>query len=195
MVLKNVRKDKNDILLHVCCGVCAGYPIEKLIAEGETPLAFFSNDNIDSFDEYQRRVESFIKVCDYFGVDYIVDDYNPDDYLERVCGLENEPERGLRCVECIALRLEKTAEQALDMGINRFTTTLVVSPHKNFKKISEIGFNLAQSKDLEFVAIDFKKQDGFLKTNAIAKQLDLYRQNYCGCRFAKGHLKEVENGM
>lgn len=195
MVLKRLDNTQHDILLHCCCGVCAGYPIKNLIAEGETPLAFFSNDNIDTLEEFERRVEAFIKVCKYYNVDYIVDDYKSEDYLKRVRGLENEPERGARCLECISLRLEKTAQMAKNLGIKKYTTTLVVSPHKNFKKISEIGNRLAIDNDLEYLAVDFKKQDGFLKTNAVAKELGLYRQNYCGCRYAKGHLREVKDGM
>ncbi len=190
MVLQNV-KNKNDILLHACCGICAGYPIEKLLAEGATPLAFFSNDNIDTEEEYKRRAEAFIKVCEHFCIDYIIDDYEPQIYLTVVRGLENEPERGKRCNKCIELRLEKSAKCAKELGIKRFTSTLVVSPHKNFKMVTDIGNNLAMEYALEYISIDFKKQDGFLKTNAIAKGLGLYRQNYCGCKFAKAHLKEV----
>lgn len=190
MAQQNV-KNNYDILLHACCGICAGYPIEKLLAEGATPLAFFSNDNIDTEEEYKRRVEAFIKVCESFGIDYMLDEYEPQKYLDIVNGLENEPERGKRCNKCIKLRLEKSAKCAKELGINRFTSTLVVSPHKNFKMVSDIGDNLAKEYGLEYIAIDFKKQDGFLKTNAIAKRLGLYRQNYCGCKFAKGHLKEV----
>ena len=29
-----------------------------------------------------------------------------------------------------------------------------------------------------------KKKDGFLKTNKISRELGLYRQNYCGCKFS-----------
>ena len=191
MVLKRLNNSKHSILLHCCCGICAGYPIEKFVTEGETPLAFFSNDNIDTLEEFNRRVDAFIMVCEHYDVDYIVDDYNPEEYLTRIRGLENEPERGGRCIECISLRLEKTAEKARLLGITCFTTSLVISPHKNFEKISAIGSELAIKNNLKYLAINFKKQDGFLKTNQIAKSLGLYRQNYCGCKFAKGHLGEV----
>ena len=100
--------------------------------------------------------------------------------------MEDEPERGRRCVECIRLRLQKTVNKAKELGINKFTTSLPISPHKNFEMISRIGRELAD--ELEFVAIDFKKNDGFLKTNKLSKELGIYRQNYCGCEFAKSHL-------
>ena len=98
-------------------------------------------------------------------------------------GLENEPERGKRCIECIKLRLKKTVEKAQELGITKFTTSLVISPHKNFAKITEIAEELAG--ELEYVAIDFKKKDGFLKTNKLSRELGIYRQNYCGCEFSK----------
>ena len=99
-------------------------------------------------------------------------------------GLENEPERGKRCDKCFELRLKKAAEFAKSRGIEKFTTSIVISPHKNFQKLSEIGEKIAQDEGLNFLAIDFKKKDGFLKTNKISRELELYRQNYCGCKFS-----------
>ena len=102
-----------------------------------------------------------------------------------VKGLENEPEKGRRCDKCFELRLLKTAQLAKKSGINEFTTSIVISPHKNFQKLTEIGEKIAKDYNLLYKAIDFKKKDGFLKTNKIAKELNLYRQNYCGCEFSK----------
>ena len=60
----------------------------------------------------------------------------------------------------------------------------MISPHKSFQKLSAIGRKIAQEYNLNYIDIDFKKKDGFLKTNKISKELNLYRQNYCGCKFA-----------
>lgn len=60
----------------------------------------------------------------------------------------------------------------------------MISPHKNFTLLSEIGEKIAQKYELEYLAVDFKKKDGFLKTNRISRELNLYRQNYCGCKFS-----------
>ena len=75
------------------------------------------------------------------------------------------------------------AATAKELGIKKFTTSLVISPHKNFNKIKDIGEKIAN--DIEYLAIDFKKKDGFLKTNSLSKQLGIYRQNYCGCEFSR----------
>lgn len=150
------------------------------------PVVYFCNPNLDTEDEFNRRLEAQKIVCMYHWVDLVVEEYKHDEYLRAVKGLEDEPERGMRCVECIRLRLQKTVNKAKELGINKFTTSLPISPHKNFEMISRIGRELAD--DLEFVAIDFKKKDGFLKTNKLSKELGIYRQNYCGCEFAKSHL-------
>ena len=150
------------------------------------PVVYFCNPNLDTEDEFNRRLEAQKIVCMYHWVDLVVEEYKHDEYLRAVKGLEDEPERGRRCVECIRLRLQKTVNKAKELGINKFTTSLPISPHKNFEMISRIGRELAD--DLEFVAIDFKKKDGFLKTNKLSKELGIYRQNYCGCEFAKSHL-------
>ena len=89
-----------------------------------------------------------------------------------------------RCEKCFELRLKKTAEFAKSQRIENFTTSIVISPHKNFQKLSEIGEKIALEEGLNFLAIDFKKKDGFLKTNKISRELSLYRQNYCGCKFS-----------
>ena len=178
----------NSILLHACCAICAGYPIELLKSQGYEPVVFFSNDNIDTEEEFEKRKVALITLCENFEVKYIIDKYNHDLFLEKVKTFENEPERGKRCDKCIEHRLRKTAQRAKELGIETITTTLVISPHKDFEKITAIGKEIVEGLGLKYLAVNFKKQDGFLKTNNISKKLDLYRQNYCGCEFAKKHL-------
>lgn len=176
-----MEQSENKILLHACCAICSGYPISLLKELGYTPVVYFCNPNIDTQEEFNRRLEAQKTVCDYFEVQLIVEDYEPQDYLTYIEGLENEPERGMRCDKCVELRLCKTANKAKELGIKKITTSLVISPHKNFDKISAIGKRFSE----DYLAIQFRKNDGFLKTNIISKQLGLYRQNYCGCKFAK----------
>ena len=174
-------QDKNKILLHACCAICSGYPISLLKEMGYSPVVYFCNPNLDTKDEFERRLDAQRKICEAFDVRLIVEEYNPIEYLDFIDGLENEPEKGSRCDKCIELRLRKTAEMAKKLGIDEFTTSLVISPHKNYEKISELGKNISES----YLAINFRKNDGFLKTNNLSKELGLYRQNYCGCKFAK----------
>ena len=176
-----MEQNENKILLHACCAICSGYPIALLKEMGYSPVVYFYNPNLDTLEEFNKRMEAQKTVCDYHNVELIIEPYCAQEYLDYVKGFEQEPERGLRCNKCIELRLLKTFQKAKDLGIKEFTTSLVISPHKNFKKISELGKNISEN----YLAVDFKKKDGFLKTNNLSKELGLYRQNYCGCKFAK----------
>jgi len=175
----------NKILLHACCGICSGYPISHLKELGFEPVVFFFNPNIQPYDEYQKRLNAQKLVCKHFDVELIVPEYNSEIFEQAILGLEAQPEGGMRCQKCFELRLDLTAQKALELDIDKFSTSIVISPHKNYKIISQIGQNIAKKYNVEYLDIDFKKKDGFLKTNNISKELEIYRQNYCGCRFSQ----------
>lgn len=179
-----MEQKKDKIVLHACCAICSGYPVSFLQDAGYQVIVYFYNPNIYPDNEYQKRLEAERTLCKHFGCELVEADYCPNEFYEVAIGLENEPERGKRCDMCFELRLKKTAEFAKSRGIEKFTTSIVISPHKNFQKLSEIGEKIAQDEGLNFLAIDFKKKDGFLKTNKISRELELYRQNYCGCKFS-----------
>lgn len=178
------KKEDSKILLHACCGICSSYPVSFLKDAGYDVVVHFYNPNIYPSEEYQKRLEAERTLCAHFGVELIEDEYNPNEFFDFVKGFEDEPEKGLRCDKCFELRLERAAQKAKELNITNFTTSIVISPHKNFQKLAKIGENIAQKNGLTFLAIDFKKKDGFLKTNKIANALSLYRQNYCGCKFS-----------
>lgn len=181
---QNTNSSKKKILLHACCGICSGYPISLLQDMGYCVVVYFYNPNIYPADEYNKRLDAEKTLCNHFGCELIVGEYEPEVYYEYVKGLENEPEKGARCDKCFELRLEKSAKFARKLGINEFTTSMVISPHKNYEKLSKIGAFIGEKYDLSYFALNFRKNDGFLKTNKISKELDLYRQNYCGCKYA-----------
>lgn len=181
---QNINYFKKKILLHACCGICSGYPISLLKDMGYCVVVYYYNPNIYPDSEYEKRLESERVLCKHFGCELIEGAYEHKLYDEYVKGLETEPEKGARCNKCFELRLEKTAQKALELGIEEFTTSIVISPHKNYEKISQIGEQIATKYDLKYKPFNFRKQDGFLKTNEISKSINLYRQKYCGCKFA-----------
>lgn len=152
---------------------------------GYSVVVYFYNPNIFPQGEYEKRLEAQKVLCKHFDCELIIGDYESDVYYEHVRGLEEEPEKGLRCDKCFELRLRKAAEVAKGLGIEAFTTSMVISPHKNYEKLTQIGQNIAKDMNLTYFSENFRKNDGFLKTNQISKSLSLYRQNYCGCKFAK----------
>ncbi len=185
---QNQKDYSKKILLHACCAICSGYPISLLQDMGYSVVVYFYNPNIFPLEEYQKRLEAQKQLCHHFDCELIEGKYEPDKYYSYVQGLEQEPEKGKRCDKCFELRLSETAKKAKSLEIKEFTTSMVISPHKNYEKLTAIGKKIAQQENLIYISTNFRKQDGFLKTNQISKSLNLYRQKYCGCKFAMRNL-------
>jgi hypothetical protein len=98
--------------------------------------------------------------------------------------LEDEPEKGKRCLVCFDDRLDKTAQKADELGERAITTTLLTSPKKSYDVLVREGEKSAQRYGVDFIGIDLKRAGGTQRQNAIAKEERLYRQNYCGCLYA-----------
>ncbi|MCL2480992.1 MAG: epoxyqueuosine reductase QueH [Spirochaetaceae bacterium] len=181
LLLKNPPNNR-IIFLHTCCAPCGSSSIERLLHEKNEVTLFFSNSNIFPKEEFIKRLQNVEKLAKFYKIALIQDIYDHESWRERVSGLENEPETGKRCFECFKFNLEKTAQKAQQLSISSFATTLTVSPHKNSMQIFEAGKNFPG-----FNKYDFKKQNGFFRSIELSKQLDLYRQEYCGCEFSIKH--------
>ena len=175
--------NKQRLLLHSCCGPCSTVCIERL-KENYDLTIFYYNPNIFPEDEYIKRKENQKKVCEHFGVSVIDGDYNENDWLSFVKGLESEKEGGARCEKCFYYRLEETAKKGKELGFDIFGTTLTVSPHKSTQIINKVGKEIEEKFGIPFLEESFKKKDGYLRSINLSKELSLYRQNYCGCRFS-----------
>ena len=174
-----------NVVLHTCCGPCASACVPRLKDAGHAVTMYFSNSNIDSREEYERRLAESRKVAEAEGVELVADAYNHERWLRDVAaGYENEPEKGHRCERCFAYSLARTAEFLDNNGFDAFCTSLTVSPHKP----SAVVF--ASSCDPRFAKEDFKKKEGFKLSVRRASELGLYRQAYCGCEFSKRKMEE-----
>jgi len=173
------------LLLHSCCGPCSTVCIERLLSSDFEVVVFYFNPNIEPLEEYEHRKEEQKKVCQHFEVKFVDCDYDNAGWRDFVAGLEKEPEGGARCKKCFEFRLLKTAKYAKENGFDIFATTLSVSPHKNTIVINEVGQGVSGRFEIEFLPESFKKKDGYLRSINLSKEMDLYRQNYCGCNFSK----------
>ena len=181
-----------QLLLHSCCGPCSTAVVERLVSEFDVTI-FFYNPCITDEKEYQLRKEAQISFINKYNEENIGEakvrfkegPYRPAEFFRITSGMENEPEGGARCSVCFRQRLEKTAEEASLSGYDFFGTTLTVSPHKNYKLISETGRELALKYGLSFLDRDYKKKDGFRRSVELSKKYGLYRQNYCGCEYSR----------
>lgn len=171
------------LLLHSCCAPCSSSVLERVCQNFDVTI-FYYNPNIYPKEEYFKRKNEQIKLCNALNIKILDCDYNEQEFLDNIKGLECEKEGGARCNKCFLLRLTKTAQVAEENHYDYFGTTLTVSPHKNEQIINQIGKYLQEKYDILYLFADFKKQNGYLKSINLSKKYNLYRQNYCGCRFS-----------
>ena len=186
------------LLLHSCCGPCSTAVIEKLLQDGNYDITvFYFNPNITEAEEYEHRKAEQKRVIAelYPGIKFIEGNYNPREYYEVIHGYENEPEGGFRCSLCFTLRLEETARYAKEHGYDAFDTTLSVSPYKSYDTIYAIAKQLAFKYGIEYIAGNYKKKDGYKRSIELSKQLNLYRQHFCGCEFSKETSAMMSKGL
>lgn len=185
-IIEKYKNEKPTLLLHSCCAPCSTQVIDFLYKYFYLTV-FFYNPNIYPLDEYEKRKNNQITLIEKLKSDgkeikYIDGDYDSDLFEQIAHGYENEKEGGERCYRCFELRLQKTAELANKLNFNFFSTTLTVSPHKNSELIEKIGRKFDDKS--KFFFYDFKKKDGYKKSIEFSKKYNLYRQNYCGCRYS-----------
>jgi epoxyqueuosine reductase len=173
-------KSAQRILLHTCCAPCAAPSAERLVLGGRKVVLYFSNFNIHPEAEYLKRLETARKLAEKMNLVIEEDQYDHAEWLAHIRGLENEPEKGERCRRCFEFSLRRTDQMAERLGIDAFTTTLTLSPHKISRILFEVGAQFPR-----FEPVDFKKQGGFLRSIELSSEFDLYRQTYCGCEFSR----------
>lgn len=192
--LKNL-KGKSKLLLHACCAPCSSYVIEYLSKYFEITILYY-NPNIDTKEEFEKRLTELKRFVQEFKTENDVKvvslGYNSDEYLDEIKGLEEEKEGGKRCVKCFKLRLEKACLYAKKNNYDYFTTTLTISPLKNSKVINEIGHELEIKYDMPYLYSDFKKREGYKRSIVLSHIYNLYRQDYCGCKFSKNRKVSYE---
>lgn len=175
------------LMLHGCCAPCSSYCLEYLSKYFDITLLFY-NPNISSHEEYLKReneVKRLISVLpQVHPVKFLSVGYDSEEFEEMAKGLENVPEGGARCFKCYEMRMRKAAELAKEYGFDYFTTTLSISPLKSSQKINEIGEKLEKEIGVKHLPSDFKKKEGYKRSIELSAMYDLYRQNYCGCRFS-----------
>lgn len=172
------------LLLQDCCAPCGAYTSYEKLAPRYDLTWYFCNPNLVSQEEYNRRLEAVHFVCAKFGWALIVEPYEHAGWQKMTCGRGADPERGPRCQLCYHDRLSRTARLAKDSGFDLFGTTLLVSPYKDAAAITSIGLALERSSGIAFLDEDFQADDGYRRSQDMAKQLGLYRQRFCGCEYS-----------
>ena len=182
-------KGRPRLLLHSCCGPCSTAVIER-VAEDFDVTVFYYNPNIDDEAEYALRRDNQVSyIRQRYGeegpVKFLEGEYDPQVFLDRTAGHEEDPEGGERCRLCFRLRLEETARQAQALGFDYFATTLTVSPMKNAQLINPLGEEAAGENGVGFLYSDFKKRGGYQRSIELSREYSLYRQHFCGCSYSR----------
>jgi predicted adenine nucleotide alpha hydrolase (AANH) superfamily ATPase len=197
---------EKTVLLHTCCAPCSSAIIEAMMQNGITPVIYYCNPNIYPREEYEIRKNECTRYAEALGLEIVDADYDHENWLEAMKGLEDEPERGGRCLKCFKLRLLRTAEYASQRGIKVITTTLASSRWKSLDQINEagqwavsrandalgavdasrLGVNNIPPEDGQVIWWDHNWRKGGLQERRlqILKEYDFYNQLYCGCEFS-----------
>jgi predicted adenine nucleotide alpha hydrolase (AANH) superfamily ATPase len=173
---------KPKLLLHACCAPCLSYSLEHLSPDYNITVYFY-NPNIMPLPEYEKRLADVRRMVRISDSKLMVGEYDNETFLSMAKGLETFREGGDRCKRCIRHRLAKTAEFAKKHYFDLFSTTLTISPHKNAKFINDTQAEFEAKYGVKSLPLDLKKKGGFLRSIELSRALNLYRQNYCGCRF------------
>ena len=182
-----------EILLHCCCAPCSSAILEWMLANGVRPVLYYCNPNIYPQEEYLIRKNELMRHAQRLGLRVIDDDYDHEAWLAAVRGLENEPERGSRCLQCFKYRLLRTARVTQQLGLREFTTTLASSRWKSLDQINEAGAWAAAEVNaslpegaapVAFNARNWRKGGLQERRNQLLREYGFYNQQYCGCEFS-----------
>lgn len=177
---------EDRVLLHTCCAPCSSAIIECLMEHGVRPTIYYCNPNIDPIEEYLIRKDECTRYARSLGLDMVDADYDHAAWRCGVQGLEGEPERGGRCLQCFKLRLRATARYAHEHGFKVITTTLASSRWKSLDQINEAGrFAVAPYPDVVWWEQNWRKGGLSERRLAIIKEYGFYNQRYCGCEFSR----------
>jgi predicted adenine nucleotide alpha hydrolase (AANH) superfamily ATPase len=167
------------LLMHICCSNCSIHPLQHLLLKGMDIKGFWFNPNIHPYKEYTARLESLITLAKLWNLDVeYEDDYALEDFLKAVSGRGPE-----RCSVCYAMRLDRTARAAKKLNFDGFTTSLLASPYQKFDGIIAQGRKAAKRHGVIFLAEDFRP--GWRRSQNMSRELELYRQKYCGCIYSE----------
>ena len=173
------------MLLHACCAPCSSAVVECLVDNGIQPVIFYSNSNIFPREEYDHRLNECIRYAKKWGIPIVDDVYDHDEWEGCAKGLEDEPERGGRCLQCFKYRLLRAARYAAENGFPVLTTTLASSRWKSLDQVNAAGeWACSQVDGVTWWPQNWRKGGLQERRNEIIRSERFYNQLYCGCEYS-----------
>ena len=184
-IFSSLAQGQERILLHACCAPCSSAIVEYLMGRTIRPVIFYSNSNIFPAEEYGHRLNECIRYAQKWGIEIVDDHYDHEAWRGCARGLETEPERGARCLECFKYRLLRAAEYASAHGFGVLATTLASSRWKSLEQVDAAGqWACAQVPGVEWWARNWRKGGLQERRNTIIREEQFYNQLYCGCEYS-----------
>jgi len=189
--LFEVPNGQTKVLMHSCCAPCSGPLIEKMADSGIDLTIFFYNPNIHPKKEYEIRKKENIRFAEKLKLAFIDADYDVQNWFARAKGMEQEPERGIRCTMCFDMRFERTALYAYEHDFKVITSSLGISRWKNMEQINDSGQRAASHyTGVTYWTYNWRKDGGGARMYELAKEEEFYKQEYCGCIYS---LRDTNN--
>jgi predicted adenine nucleotide alpha hydrolase (AANH) superfamily ATPase len=140
---------------------------------------FFYNPNIHPYQEFRKRLEAVEQLAAKMDLPLECNrEYGLREYLRQVVFNEES-----RCGLCYDMRLRAVVEQAMKMGADAFSTTLLYSRYQNHELIRHKAEKLALQHKIPFFYHDFRA--GWQQGIDMSREMGLYRQSYCGCIYSE----------
>lgn len=170
------------ILLLSCCAPCSCAVIEKMAQDKADFAVAFYNPNIRPLAEYEKRLEENRRVCKKYGVEFIDLEYDNERWCALTKGLEKEPERGRRCDVCFEMRLKRVMQYAKENDFDAVASVLGASRWKDLAQVNRAAQRASEAVGVPYVEIEARKNGMQEKRLNLIKELELYNQQYCGCK-------------
>jgi predicted adenine nucleotide alpha hydrolase (AANH) superfamily ATPase len=167
------------VLMHLCCGPCAIYPVKVLREEGTEVMGFFYKNNIHPYTECLKRQETLEQYAAQIDLRVIYQEgYDLEGFIQNIVHREAD-----RCRHCYHDRLRTTALLARRGKFDYFSSTLLYSKFQKHELVRSIGESIAKSVGVSFLYHDFR--EGWKEGIETSKELQMYRQQYCGCIYSE----------
>jgi predicted adenine nucleotide alpha hydrolase (AANH) superfamily ATPase len=153
------------------------------LGAGCKPHAFFFNPNIYPSEEAGRRLETVEYYNRVMEIELTIEDIE-EDFTNLVGDVKG------RCNACYRLRLSRAAEFAAENGFQSYTSSLLYSKYQNHDAIKSIADECAELYGIRFYYEVYRL--GWYEGIKRSKELGMYRQKYCGCRYS---FNERTNGV
>ncbi|NOY53658.1 MAG: epoxyqueuosine reductase QueH [Deltaproteobacteria bacterium] len=167
------------LLLHICCGPCSVYPLDRLRRADREVTGYFFNPNIHPYREWKKRLATLVDYADSIDLPLKVrEDDQLKEFLREVVFREED-----RCRYCYRMRLASAAEEARAGNFDGFSTTLLYSIYQKHDLIRQIAEEAGEKAGVPFIYEDFRP--GWKEGADRSRKLGMYRQPYCGCIYSE----------